>query len=112
MTSEAVICLMKTVSQNIIEVTNVTVTITTVFVMLVLIVIAIVTVLITYYFIKRRTVTRRVGMAPAALIAATMGKVSVPITCGKQNFFSVSMLTLTLIYPPISHNRVGMKMSI
>ena len=78
LSSQTAICLFKKKSQNIIEVTDSTVTVTTVFVMLVLIVLTIVTVLMTYYFVKIRRVSTRVGVAPAALVAAAMGKVSLP----------------------------------
>lgn len=75
LSAETMLCLMKRVSPNIIEVTNATVIVTTVFITLVLIVLIILMVLVIYYLTKIRRVPRKIGIAPAALIAAAMGKV-------------------------------------
>ena len=87
------ICLQKRETPNIIEVIDPTVMVTTVFVVLILMILIILAVLMIYYLIKRRTITKRVKVAPAALIAAAMGKVSL---FGQGTQYSQESLALYL----------------
>lgn len=70
----ALICLIKAVRFNIIEIQNVTVVILTLFVTLLILMAIFLLIVLILYCIKKKSVKRRPKVAPA-LIAALMGKV-------------------------------------
>ena len=77
--SDTVVCLERRQTINVLQVPDITAIVTTVFITMLLIIIIILIILLVYYCIKKRKVKKSFRVAPTALIAATMGRVSQPL---------------------------------